>query len=175
VPGGQQREGRAIRRRHAQLTEARYAVDLAVAGDGPGPAGEDPGDQREHLERRGALEHRGREPAVYRVGALADEQRAAAEVAVGVRVLDDHRDALDGGLARLEAHPRGVYEVAPVERADRGPREVPLAEPGLAVGMGIDPLDHARIEANPGGERETALVRAGQVDPDGPEAVRHAE
>src|SRR5207248_8614209 len=114
--------------------------------------------------RGGALEHRGREPPVDRVGPLADEQWTTPEVAVRIRVLDDDRYALDGGLARLEPDPRRVNEVAPVESADRRPGEVPLAEPGLAVGVCIDPLHHACVESRPGGEREAALVGAGEVD-----------
>src|SRR5436305_10024438 len=146
-----------------------------MPGHGAGPVCEEARDQCRDLEWVGLLQHRSREVTVDAVGALADQDRAAPEVRVGVGALDDHGDAVDRRVADLGPHARRVYEVPAGEGCERRVGEEPLAEPGFEPRGGVNALYDAGGESDPRGEGEIAVAGAAPVDPGPAEAVRHAD
>src|SRR5204862_7243870 len=96
---------------------------------------------------------------------------AVPEVRVRVSVLDDGRHALDSLRGNRGLEPRRVEQVAAAEGADSDRGVVPLAHPRLEARMRVDALDDARVQADAGGEREVAPVRAPHVHPAGPPVV----
>ena len=88
-----------------RLGDVVEVVDLAVLG-GAQALGEHPGGDRRHVALRGAAQHRDRERAVVEPDALADPDRAVAEVGERVGVLGDRGDALDASRRRPRARIR---------------------------------------------------------------------
>ena len=76
------------------------------------------------------------------------------------------------------ARPRsrgGLTQVAAHEGADGHPGEEVGAQARLQAGVGVDALDHARVEAETRGEREAAAVDDAEVDPARVPVVGHRE
>ena len=93
-----------------------------------------------------------------------DLDRAALEVRVGLAVLHERADAAQRLAADLDVEPRRAHDVAREERPHRRLGEVPRAEARLQPRVAVDALDHARVEAHAGGEREAPVVEPAEVD-----------
>src|SRR5581483_7807769 len=99
-------------------------------------------------------------------------ERVAAEVGVGVRVLNDERHAVDRPPFDLDLERRRPKQVAAVEARKRGPGEVVLAPARLQLRVPLDALDDAGVEADARGEDEMASVDDAGVHRTGVEVVR---
>ena len=66
--------------------------------------------------------------------------------------------------AGLDPQPDGVVQVAAVEGGDRRPAVVIGPGPRLQPRVGVDPLDHGRVDPDPAGEDEVAVVDHAEVD-----------
>ena len=104
------------------------------------------------------MQHRARERPRLQRGALRDLDRPVAEVGEGRAVLHDRRDALEVALARAHAHSRRSQQIAARERRDRDPGEEVRPQARLQLWARIHALHDARVQTQPGGEREAAAV-----------------
>ena len=163
VPVDLQRQRPAVGAGDGHLGDLAEGADLPVSGHPRAGRERAPGD-RGHRQRRGPVQDPAAERARVQCGAVGDLDRTVLEVGERGAVLDDRRDALEGLAADLHAQARRAHEVAAHERRDGHPREVVGAEARLQMGVGVDALDDARVEAEARGEREAAAVDDAHVD-----------